>query len=312
MTERNLILVPLPGKEYEEDFATIAAEIGKIHPSIAVHRMHGSTPVHNIDWKKPTLAVSLRHKLPFPLARGRLLSCRYVPKERQIARFAARGVRVPQSQPFRWGLHLDPGAWGKHLILKPTGIGRMSHGRGTHLLPTALLGQLKPGHFGPRHPIHSGPYLVQSFIDTGPRPTAFRVLTLLGEPLYAMRISLIAERPSLDCAPRELLRATIASNGGPRERELVTDAGVLAFARAMSSAFPMIPLKGCDILKEHATGLLYAAECNPGGNTWHFSSSFAAQMRAEMGNGRALLLEQFDALRTAARILASATLEWAN
>jgi hypothetical protein len=86
----------------------------------------------------------------------------------------------------------------------------------------------------------------------------------------------------------------------------VADPELLAFARRMSQALPDVPLQGLDIIKEKTTGRLFALESNPGGNTWHFSSRHAAKTRAELGNGREILLRQFNALERAAEALAQA------
>ena len=69
-----------------------------------------------------------------------------------------------------------------------------------------------------------------------------------------------------------------------------------------------MPLKGCDIIRDAATGALFVLELNPGGNTWRFSSHYLARERA--GRPReheALRVRQFDAFRMAARVLVRQT-----
>src|SRR2546423_1842840 len=79
---------------------------------------------------------------------------------------------------------------------------------------------------------------------------------------------------------------------------------VLATARAAHAAIPDVPPKGCDIIRKAATGRLCVLEVNPGGNTWHFSSRFLADRRATNGVAfESQRLHQFDAFRTAARVL---------
>lgn len=80
----------------------------------------------------------------------------------------------------------------------------------------------------------------------------------------------------------------------------------------MSFALPDVPLQGIDVLRENKTGKLYALESNPGGNTWHFSSAFGAILRDEVGDGRAKMLAQYDALPRAARTLIEATRAYAR
>ena len=88
---------------------------------------------------------------------------------------------------------------------------------------------------------------------------------------------------------------------------------VLEVARTAHAAMPEIPLKGCDIMREAGSGRFYVLEVNPGGNTWHFSSRFLADIRRK--NGVAFEQErrrQFDAMRTAARVLVEKTLSEAT
>lgn len=304
---RALILVPNPGDEYREDFAAIAGHVRAIDPGIVVRTVHEARPAADLadefrGWR--TLTVSFRHGVPFA-AEGPALSCRFIPKFHQVRSYAAAGIAFPRSRLFQWNLELDAELWGPYTVLKPMRPGTMSHG-GIHLLPTAMVGRLAPAQFAPGHPIHHGPMLLQSFIDTGERPTSYRVLTFLGEPLYAMAMVLKEPRPDLYVAPPDILSVAVASNSGPRDRIMTDDPEILAFARRMFQAMPDVPLQGLDILREQGSGRLYAIESNPGGNTWHFSSTLAAKMREEMGNGREILLNQFGALETAARALVRA------
>jgi hypothetical protein len=119
----------------------------------------------------------------------------------------------------------------------------------------------------------------------------------------------VDQRVDLDAADEEIERSTIATQATTdRESNLVKEPDVLAFARAMHMAVPDVPLKGCDILREEGTGLLYALEMNPGGNTWHFSSNFLAARRAMRGpEHHKKRLEQFDVFRTSARVLVERT-----
>ena len=93
-----------------------------------------------------------------------------------------------------------------------------------------------------------------------------------------------------------------------RNRRLVYKADVVALAAAAHRAIPEAPMKGCDIIRDATTGRLYVLELNPGGNTWHFSSSFLAETRARFGPGYdRQRLSQIDAFGTAAQVLAERT-----
>jgi hypothetical protein len=84
----------------------------------------------------------------------------------------------------------------------------------------------------------------------------------------------------------------------------------MAFAHRMNEAFPAIPVKGCDILREETTGKLYAIEVNGGGNVWHFSSAIFQRSRNQMG-GRDAMVQYYDPWPKAARILIKMTREHA-
>ena len=305
MVRRGLLLFPKPGDSYREDFAVIVDHVRRVAPELQVKVAHEAEPPEDFAAEfrgLPTLVVSFRHAVPVPVP-GRVFCCRYIPKPRQLRRYAQAGVPFPPARMFHWGLKLDPAIWGPFVVMKPIKPGTMSHGT-VHLIPTSLLHRLKPQHFAPRHPIHDGPMLLQRFVDTGERPIHYRVLTLFGEPLYAMSIMLKQPRPPLSAPVNHLLAAQIASNAGPRDRIMIAEPEILEFARAMSRALPDVPLQGLDIIREKATGRVFALESNPGGNTWHFSSEFAVKMREEMGDGRNILLNQFNALERAAKVLA--------
>jgi len=308
MHNRGLVIFPIPGDEYREDFAAISSHIRETDPGIHVKVVHERQPGASIGAEfggLPNLVVSFRHGVPVPVP-GRLFTCRYVPKPEQIRRYAEAGIPFPRSRLFQWGLALEPSDWGPLVIMKPTLPGTMSQGL-VHLMPTDVIRRLTPRNFAPNHPIHHGPMLLQSFIDTGKYPTHYRVLTLFGEPLYARATVLKQPRPSLSAPLQELLAAKIASNASPRDRIMVGDPELLAFAKRMSQALPDVPLQGLDILKEQATGRLFALENNPGGNTWHFSSKLSEKTRQEKGNSREDLIRQFNALERAAQVLANAT-----
>lgn len=306
-TRLALVLVPKPGDEYRDDFAAIDQYIRAMDADIKVRIVHEAIPALNLadefrDYR--TLTVSFRHGVPFPV-NGSAFACRYIPKIEQVRCYAAAAIPFPRSRIFEWNLKLDPALWGPYVVLKPLRPGTMSSGM-VHLLPTPMIERLSAQQFAPGHPIHHGPMLVQSFVDTGERPTCYRVLTLLGEPLYAMAIMLKQRRSDLNAPLRNILSAAVASNSGPRDRIMTKDHEILEFARRMSLALPDVPLQGLDIAREHKTGRLFAIESNPGGNTWHFSSKAGAKMRQEMGNGREILLSQFGALEIAASALVRA------
>ena len=147
--------------------------------------------------------------------------------------------------------------------------------------------------------------LVQQFIHTGDRLTLYRVLTLFGEPLYCQFMRSRERQVDLSAADHLVEAATVANQAVEEDEFYVDEPDVLAIARAAHAAIPEVPLKGCDVIREAGSGKLYVLEVNPGGNTWHFSSRFLADKRARNGPAaEEQRLRQFDAFRTAARVLA--------
>jgi hypothetical protein len=59
------------------------------------------------------------------------------------------------------------------------------------------------------------------------------------------------------------------------------------------------------VIRDAATGELFVLEINPGGNTWSFSSHWAAMLRDELKTPD--LARQFDAWKTCARLLVERT-----
>lgn len=310
--EKALVIVPRRGDCYIEDFATIAADIMARDPSVVVRVAHDeadNAPIAAELGGLPALIVGLDGTLPLPELSGRRFVCKHIIKTAQLRQYAEAGIAHPVSAVFQWGQVLDPRRWGPLTVLKPLDPGATSKGL-AHLIPTPMVGKLRPQHFAPEHPIHKSPMLIQGFIDTGPYPSHFRVLMLFGEPLYMVEHVMADARPPLDAPPQVLLGAPIATNGGVRDRRLVQDAEIIAFAKRMSAALPAIPLQGIDIMREHGTGRLIAVENNPGGNTWHFSSPMGEELRAQLP--REALLAQFGGLTRAAEILLSATHRYAR
>lgn len=311
---RRLILLPRQGEpeDYTADFEEIARLIRRADPAIEVVLHWGETAELRAGPPLPTMIVSLRHlhgPLPVP---GRLFAFTPVPKTEQDEAYRRHWIPAPRTIPFAWGLALDPREWGPFVVIKPLNPALTSRG-GAVWFPTASLGGLRREHFTADHPIQKHKFIVQSFIDTGRHPRQYRVLCLFGTPLYVMRLELKRALPPVTASYSDIVSSNIATNAGvPTTRLLVEEPEIAAFARQVSFALPDVPLQGVDVLRENKTGKLYALESNPGGNTWHFSSAFGALLRDEVGDGRAKLLAQHDALPLAATTLIEATRAYAR
>ena len=211
----------------------------------------------------------------------------------------------------QFGRPLDPSFWGDYVILKPTRADLTSFGDAVFLMRTARADDTASRIFPPNHPARSEPVLIQRFIDTGRYPESFRVLTLFGEPLYCMKYRQTHPRPSIEDAGDDLLNIPVASTANKKyEHLMLKDDEVIEFARQAAKAMPAIPLQGIDVIREVGTGKLFALECNPGGNTWHFSSEMSAEGRKQLS--REERIAQFGAWDIAANVLIERVLKEAS
>jgi hypothetical protein len=306
---RHLVLAFRPGWQSIEDLAAIARHVEDIDPHIRTFIVPANA-INSVSRRAaarlPTLVVSPGPLTRFRPLRGRVYQGWLVPKFEELRRLQAAGLPVPRTAILTRDLRLDPEVWGDLVVLKPTDIATSSHGTGIQLMRTGRVRFRPPKDYPAGHPGRLGPMMVQQYIDTGEMLTTYRVLTLLGEPLCAYCAS--GSAPRIDrTAPDDVIESAIvaiqAASG--RERILMEEPEIIALARSAHSALPEIPLKGCDIIREASTGRLFVLELNSGGNTWQFSSDLAASIRRDQGPEFVLRQrQQFDAMRTAARLLA--------
>jgi len=245
--------------------------------------MIGTTQRHdhtlaNLASRRPTLVVSPTPLGAFKPLRGRIYQGRAIAKDDQLARLAALGIPIPRTTKLVPGLSLDPAIWGSHVIIKPTGS-RSSLGAGFPILPTDKVSFRTPDE---RDPGGSGSFMVQQYIETGPSARHYRVNTLFGRALYCLLNILTDPLPDLRSITNEVQSSAIASNPHEANRrafELVTDEDVIELAARCHAAFPDVPLKGVDIIRDYKTGQLYVLELNCTSNTWHISSDYFADFR---------------------------------
>jgi hypothetical protein len=144
----------------------------------------------------------------------------------------------------------------------------------------------------------------QEFVDTGPHPTSYRVMTVFGRPTYSLASIALEERPALDPYGTEPLDLPIASNAGARRLEMNFAKDILELGSAVYRACPTVPVHGVDIVREAETGRLFVLEFNPSGLTWHLSSPYFALARESFNLS---LYAQFDALAIVAEALIEKT-----
>lgn len=327
MTRRNLILIHR-GPEYEQDFREISEKVFVLDPEITIYSLATGTTdqLPEAAWQRPTLTVALNSKFNLKIRRGPVLSNYQVRKLAQHRIFREADIPTPPTQEFRIGMTLDPILFGEFVILKPMSLRLTSSGKGIHLFRRRNLEKMTAKDFPADHLVHRDAegYLVQKFIDTGERVSDNRVSTFFGRVLYANCATARTLRPDLRQIGTDLCGTAISSLVMESDWRWHADEDTLQLAQKVHAAFPDIPLLGTDILREADTGKLYVLECNPGGNTWHFSSPTGRKWQFRIGRslgasrgmaksaGRKMLLEQFGAIDIVAHALVEKTRELAT
>lgn len=327
MTRRNLILIHR-GPEYERDFKEISEKIYALNRQITIYSLSaGSTDqLPEAAWQRPTLTVALNSSFNLRVKRGPVLKSYQVNKLAQHRSFRKADIPTSPMQEFKFGMKLDPIMFGEFVIIKPMNLQLTSKGIGIQLFRRRKLEQLKPENFPQGHLIHKDRqgYLVQKFVDTGLYPSFYRVQTFLGKAIYSWHSTLVVPRCSLDESDEQIESTTIASQGGNKARKLISDGEVIKLAENVHKVFPDVPMLAVDIVKDVTTGRLFVLECNPGGNTWHFSSKIGEGLRLGFGNSekngtieanalaRRMFIDQFGAFDIVADVLTQKTIEFAG
>lgn len=307
---KTLLLVVSPNRCDPADFTDIAKRIGKIAPDIDVKVLHPNflTSLPGSTWKNPTLLVSLARGTDITLPRGAILMSHQLSKLQQAEMFGLGGILTPLTASYEFGMHLDPQVWGELVLMKPKLLSMTSHGAGIQVFRTSRLSGMTAEDFPPSHLVKETPMLIQQFVDSGPRPQKYRALTLCGDVLYIAQDTNVSLRPELSVSDNEIEAGKFHNDGsGEVKIEFGHYPEIHEFARKMASAFPTVPLLGCDIIKDAHSGQLYALEVNAGGNVWHFSSRMLAKRRAIFPDDERARQSQYGAFDVAAKALIRAT-----
>ena len=303
--ERNLILVHTPNLQAVSDFHGIKDRLAERAPDIEVFIVENYAR-HSVTRRqaagRPTLIFSPVKLREFTPLRGRIRdSTGRMPKLDEILHLAAGGVRVPRSALVTPETRLDPAVWGPFTVLKPDpGF----QGRGVRLVRTRDVRWVDPQSWPADDPRHGNRILAQAFIDTGPCPAVYRVMTVFGRAVYATLSQTTVPRIDLDPAGSDPVDIPIAATVGERKLEMTYDAEVIAFAESVYPAMPEAAVQGVDVVREAATGLLYVVEINPSGLTWHISSNLG---KMRMRDWNVDFNAQFGALDIIADALIEAT-----
>lgn len=273
--QRSLFLVAQPEYMATDDLLIIRDRIRQLAPDVqamVVGRADRADLIDQAWWARPSLTVSFGPIGRFRPLRGKALINAPIAKIEQYQLMSAAGVQTPRTAAFKFGMNLPEQLWGTYCVLKPAALDVTSSGRGLYLFRTRRLSGIGPEGLPSDHFARSHPMLVQAFIGTGPRFRVYRCLTMFGEVIYQNLAEAPEDHPPLD-SPDSILESMLPEP--PRNRtapRINTEPDVMAFAATIQSAFPDIPLLGCDIVREIPGNRLYAIEVNAGGNVWHLSS----------------------------------------
>ncbi|MDF2995270.1 MAG: hypothetical protein K0R27_907 [Xanthobacteraceae bacterium] len=320
---RFLVLVQTEGSQSLQDFFEIKQLVEAKAPDIRVvvvsNRSHSVATLRALP-PLPTLIVSpYQLNKGFTPDRGVIHAGQLITKDVQQALLEKAKIPVPPSVVLAPGVQLDSAVFGDLVIVKPLEPAKTSHGDWIQLRRTTDVTYEPPETLPAHHPARLAPMLAQRFIDTGPKATSHRVLTLYGEPLYALRVASKVAMPDLAGSDDELRQASAASNGDLRTVEFFEDEAIFDLARRVHAVAPDVPLKGVDVLRDVRDGSLWVIEFNPGGNTWGFSTRSGARTRRRMQTefpedhpdaeaaGRRNYIKHLDGFRRAADVLIEQT-----
>jgi hypothetical protein len=302
---RNLLLVH-PTEAFDiRDFHEIKRIVDEQAPDIEVFiasETGSNVTTRNRASHRPTLIFCPTILKRFSPRRGKIYCGKVMPKPEQMRRLQAGGLMVPKWTLLGPHIKLDEADWGPVVVVKPSAW-KSSHGKGIKWMRTGRVKYVSSSVLPPEHPAKAAPFIVQKYVNTGPSPTKLRILSLFGNVLYAMLRTATDDLPPLDSEDEVIESARIISTG-KATAELIDRPEVHQIAAKAYGAIPSVPLQALDVLIG-TDGVWYALEINPGGNTWHFSSSYAVPYERELGGRK--LKDQFGAFTVAAKALIGKT-----
>lgn len=275
---RHLALVHRPDNFSVDDYTSIAGEIRKrcddikvfVYPDIPSIRPREDIAANPLMTFCPSI---LEH---FKAPRGKVFCGKAIRKDEQLRLLAKGGVRVPRWVYSRPNLRLSEYDWGPYVIVKPIRFGYATKGQGIELASTANYKHVSPAILGLQGKLPSN-MIVQQFIDSGDHSEDYRVVTLFGSVLYALRRKSLQKLQRPDGSITRTTEGVVSNAGAAAQREVAYcyDKEVLAFASSCYRAIPQVPFQAVDVRRDIKSGRLYCFEINPGGHTWNFSSTRA-------------------------------------
>jgi hypothetical protein len=197
---KTLVLICYPKAIDPNDFVDIGREILRQASDVDVNIIgpkFTAAQVRPAKWSRPSLTISFGPTTTFIPPRGPIFENIPIKKLDQFHRLEAMGIATPKTQKLESSSRFSPEDWGEFVVLKPLPLSMTSTGDMIRLMRTRRLDALvRSGEINRLLP-RGAPVLVQQFIDTGPLPTHWRLLTLLGRTLYSMKFWNPMPRPDL-------------------------------------------------------------------------------------------------------------------
>lgn len=303
MTTYNLVLVHAPQHLDISDFLRIQRLIAEQATDIEVSIVSPADGPRPKDFwlrmnSRPSLVFSpLALKIPEGLRGIRLVS-KAINKMEELQVLRLAGAPVPETRLITPELQLDEASWGPFTVVKPL-VGLL--GRGVSLMRTKNVRWVDTTKLPKDNPRYKQWLVAQRFIDAGRYTAIYRVMTVLGRPIYCILSTALDERREGDEVP-------ISENGVERSVLMSNEADVIELATSVHSKLPHLPMMAIDVIREEHSGKLYALEFNSVGYSWHLSSDFGQRLQAQY---KLDFYSQFDALNTIAGALVEATRKYA-
>lgn len=301
----NLVLVHWPERQALEDFNEIARRIEERAPEIGVLIAESKNDDPELAEKaaqKPTVVVSMMEIRRFRVQHGTIFEGKDLPKSVQYTRYRAAGIPVPDWKVITPDTRLDPKDWGPYVIVKPD-LARKA--AGIVIKKTGRVRFAAPETYPEEHPGRTSPMIAQKFVYTGRWANHYRVTTLFGRTLFAVRCE--ADHGFRPLESRDGFAgaagvggAPVVSNKKTSHYTLAYDDDIIALGERAHSAFPELPLLGHDIVRDADTGELFVLESNTRGDVWLLSSGTGRSLQRANGFD---LYSQFDALEVATEAL---------
>lgn len=279
----NLIILHMPGLQSRSDFETVQTNMAVRAPDIEVHILSAGTEVPANFWQeaaqRPSLIFSPQAiRIPPLRVRGARLVCNALNKLEEIEVLKRAGAPVPETVLIQPDTQLDEAHWGPFTVVKPI---NGKQGRGIRLMRTKDVRWTDTFALPGDDARHGKQLLAQRYVNTGPFFVSYRVMTVLGRPIYSATSTAVEKQA--DPRTSDALEMDVAANGVERRVTMNYEADIIDLAKAIHSKLPELPSMGIDIIREHDTGRLFALEFNSKGGFWHISSNFGLRQQRTHG-----------------------------